>query len=404
MKKQWIYSTLLAAPMMCSAYETSCDASQCNIQGDCQAILAHHGVEGGFFVDASFLYAQAFMDNLDYVEQLNLIGLTGPDTISVADTDIEPNFHWRPGFKVGIGYIFCEREQWKLGLEWTHLNSKGDHSIPNQTLEMLAINSLEIFPIWSGNQNGQFLTGSEASWKLRFNTLDLSLGRDFFISRWISVYPYFGLRAAWIHQKYNLVYDSFWTITIPNSTTPGDPITIGRFHDMAFQRENHMDFHNNFKGIGFRFGTQFLMHITENFGIIGNIAASMLYGQFNINIDSDTAYPTDDSSDPVSLGVIQGKYHKNFHRLRTNLDTELGLQWENFFCCDEYRFELSASYAFSVWYDQLQLVSTSAGVAPDPVGAPNFPAANIDPAYQIVSEKNGNLQIHGVVVRAGFDF
>ncbi len=41
-----------------------------------------------------------------------------------------------------------------------------------------------------------------ASWRLNFNTLDLSLGRNYFVGRFLSLHPYLGIRAVWIDQNY----------------------------------------------------------------------------------------------------------------------------------------------------------------------------------------------------------
>lgn len=372
-----------------------CNPAECNIHDGFQGIIAPHGIECGFYIDAEYHYYQAIMDDLHYANQILLSPSPIPNALATNSTLFEPKFEWNSGVGLEAGYIFGSRDQLKLSLAWNYLttHAKGSFLLPNNMADptFMQINS----PTWLPGQTGQLLGSGSTSWHLKFNTLDLLIGRDFFVSRWLSINPFFGLRGAWIEQKTHINYNGFNFLTIPSG---------GGYTDLNFERTRSLFFDNDMKAIGFRFGSSLLAHITCNVSVLGSLSASLLYSHFNVKGTGDTAFPSDDVTNPVQLGIAQSTFHNIYKRIRYNVDSELGLEWESYFCDNQRRLTFSASYLFSVWFNMLMLNNSFTGTAPDPVGAPGFPAANIDPGYQIVVAREGNLQLQGLIIRLGFDF
>src|SRR5690242_4705408 len=107
-------------------------------------------------------------------------------------------YQW--GFRFGIGGKI-PNNQWELLLEWTHFH--GDSS--NRAVAPL---NGALFPIWINPlfSSGEFVEKARARWRLHLGIVDAEIGNRFSIGRWFQLKPYFGLRSAWIRQKFLLDY------------------------------------------------------------------------------------------------------------------------------------------------------------------------------------------------------
>lgn len=337
-------------------------------------------------VSVSFLYLEATMDNLDYAEKASF-NLSTDSVFAQVDAQLRaPQFQWKPGVRVELDYAPNACSEWGVSLTGNYLFSHAHDSFDAN----FANNELAT-PIWFPNIMGQLLAHASADWKLNFGTLDLELGKNLSTS-WIAAYPFFGLRAAWIHQTYQLNYSAAYNLNIVTPPT-----------DLSFTNDNSADFHSDFKAIGPRLGSDFLFPLSLCFNIVGTLGCSLVYGQFDVRQNVNGASPTDDTGSPLPvLGLLETTLHNKFNRLRANFDSEIGVQWARSWRNCE--LSLGVSYLFSLWLNQLEFHNSFASPAPDPVGAPNFPGANIDPNYQVIIPVNGHLQLQGLVVTAGLAF
>lgn len=374
--KAWPISLVLSVLSYADTSEPSIEMiSEKNVQNQPQPISAVHGVEKGFFINGSFLYWKADMDNLEYALHIKVANANGGSGTITADAKVqELDFEWNPGGRLEIGYIFNQREGWKAALSGTHFNSEahGSSRISNSNN-----GQEELVPRWFPPISGQFLTRSSAHWELEFNTLDLTLGRDFFVSKWISFSPYFGLQGAWIKQDYKINNDAFYIEQA----------------GLVF-RENQLRFHQHFKGFGFEMGTGFIFHIVDNFGIIGNVEGSLVWGVCKTFQRLNGGVPIE------TLGVLSEdiRVHDSKHRLRASIASDLGFIWEQFWNKQKNRFFLSATYAYSIWFNQNEFRNLFFGG--NAVNVPQ-PLQNNSPIF----EKNeGDLQLQGLVISAGLDF
>jgi Legionella pneumophila major outer membrane protein precursor len=312
--------------------------TQRNIDGNLQPKIALHGVKNGFTINGSYLYWKAKVDNLDYANHTFLsidpVGLTIAERAKVQELD----FKWSSGGRLGIGYVFKNMESWKLNLTGTHLESHahGETKVKSSELSME-----NLIATWSAVYMGEFLSRAESKWNLNFNTLNLDLGRDFFISKYISVSPFIGLQGVWIKQKDKLNYDGIWLTTI----------------DLDFSRENSIDMHNHYRAGGFHFGTDFIFHIVKNFGLTGTMGGSIVYGSNKTAMDLDGGLLLEEGT-PVLLSAAAHQVEKKA-RIRTSFESELGFIWEQFWNRDRNRFSLSATYAFAVWFNQNSFINIS---------------------------------------------
>jgi len=280
--------------------------SEQNVHGGWEGKSAPYLNTGGFSVEADFIYWRADEDGTDYV-------LTSHSSDSRFH---KPGISWDPGFKVGIGYTWANQDFWDLFLRWTYLHTHQDGNEKASSTDLLT-------PIWSPSVLGQQALSASVDWKVRYNTFDLEMGRDYFISKTIALRPCVGLRGASIRQHYQTKY-------------------LGEITTTSLPVHTHMKAENNFWGLGARVGAQMKWHFTRRWSFIGAVDGSLLYGHFDIH----------QKLKGVQVSPADFGFKDAFSKVATNLEASLGFAWETFFCNDKYRVAVSLAYEFSEWFSQ----------------------------------------------------
>ncbi len=330
--------------------------SEQNVHGCWQGKSAPYLNSGGFSIEGDFIYWRVDEDGLDYV-------MTTNTSDSSTDSKLhKPDISWDPGFKIGMGYTWGDQDFWDLFLRWTHLNSKqsGEKKAPNTT------GSHVLLPVWSPTVLDQLATTASAHWQVRYNTLDLEMGRNYFISKTVALRPYVGIRSALILQHYEARYHGVITPLAP------DPHT-------------HMKAQNNFKGLGARAGAQFKWHFVSDWSVVGSVSGSLLCGWYNINQKLAGV----ETLAPMNFGLKD-----NFTKVATNLEASLGFEWECFFSDDDYRVAISLAYEFSEWFSQNRMKQFNL--------VDN--AGNMQVGVTTVGAQNGDLGLQGATLQVRFDF
>ncbi len=204
-------------------------------------------------------------------------------------------------------------------------------------------------------------------------------GKRLFLGKWFAVRPYAGVRGAWIDQDYLAKYHGAWQLFDGSGT-------FLDFRDTSFKVTN------DFKGVGFLFGLENDYYIAHNFSAFTNLTASLLYGRFSAVETADgqaviTPFLTPSVAIPETVIL-----NRDFHRVRPNIEGEIGLRWEKFFSGNSSRFFIGASYQFSFWF--FQNITDNVILYFDEVQN-SYASSNVE--YR-------NLQFHGIRIQAGFDF
>jgi|SRR6185437_447726 len=148
---------------------------------------AHLDSKGkGVIFTTDALYWKATEDNLTFASKVTENG-----TQQSLET---PHFNWKPGLRLGLGGFFGKYDQWDLYCNWTYLYSKASNSV-----SVTSSSDFLMTDWWDGTD----FTNASAKWTLDYNTLDMEVGRNYFISKKVCFRPHVGVRGAWIHQKYN---------------------------------------------------------------------------------------------------------------------------------------------------------------------------------------------------------
>lgn len=332
--------------------------SEKNVHGEWQGKSAPYLYKGGWALEADFIYWRVDEEDLDYVLTSNV------ETGSSRMTFHKPEIRWDAGFKLGAGYTWGNQDFWELFLRWTHLNTHQE----GEKETTLANSSHVLIPVWSPTVLGQQAERASVDWKVRYNTYDLELSRNYFISKTIALRPFVGLRGATILQHYEAEYKGQLSTTVP----------IPVF-------DTHMKAENNFRGIGTRAGAQFRWHFNPCWSVLGSVGGSLLYGRYEVDQKLDGA---------LGVTLTDFGFKDDFSKVVTNLEASLGFEWEYFFSDDDYRFAISVSYEFSEWFaqnkmKQFNLVDNS---------------TNAQTGVTTVGSQKGDLGLQGGTLQVRFDF
>lgn len=193
-------------------------------------------------------------------------------TTTVTESDKEPDTRWNTGFRVGADLAYnC----FDLELDWTHFNGQSKFC--------------------EDIQNGR--------WKIKYEVLDLTLGRTFCVVPCFYVQPFIGMRAAWIHQSLKSHLRTLFTSSLIGDNTV--------FTDK--------DDKERFWGIGPQIGIEADWYLGCNFSLYGSFAVVTYYGDVrskNFNVDTFTN----------TISVCNGKRKHCFNNIAT--DAAIGIRWD----------------------------------------------------------------------------
>ncbi len=233
---------------------------------------------------------------------------------------------------------------------------------------------------------GTFASEASSHWDLRLNLYDLELARDYFTSKYLSIRPHVGLRGATIKQTIKAKYLG------------------GIYAGEVVYSPTSMNAKNYFYGIGPRVGANLLWQFVSHWGLYGNISGSLLYGKFHASQQYSgqmSLQITEDETIEVFSTPGNFQEERTPWRVRTNIDSGVGLEWETFFA-KTLHLTLGVGYEISYWFKQLQLLRSA-------VEEYNF--INLDvsteeyfPLWTNAQEEDGDLAMQGWNFHVRFDF
>lgn len=343
-----------------------------NVHGELQGRTAPHLCQTGFFLTGEYLYWKAHEDGLEYANVLN-----AKNTFNIDEDPQGHHFKWDSGFRGGVGYVFEQWDQWDLFLNFTHFHGSAKGSVHAHEGESIYAN-------WYPGLFGLFSNKATSRWAVTLNTLDLELGRNYFVSKALTIRPHWDFRAAWIKQTYRAKYNAFTVFT----PTSGASLLVNT--PAKFKAEQ------DFTGLGLRTGADMLWHVSSHFGFLGKFSASLLFSRFDIDQEGKTVV----SSTPANLNLTPFKVHtdRDYHRVRANLEAFLGFQYETDVLRGRNHLSFCLGYELSEWFQQNQLVQTKTTVVTQTVaGLPANAITSSEP-------KNGNLDFQGVTFKVNYNF
>ncbi|MGD2169393.1 MAG: Lpg1974 family pore-forming outer membrane protein [Chlamydiota bacterium] len=295
------------------------------------------------FVQGSFIYWQAREEGLE-------IALENPTNStllpSVSSSLLTTCFKYKPGFKVALGYRY-KFDQMVGKIEYTRVYQTTRFKAAANT-----VSDGSLRPIWLNSSNTAQASSVNSKWKLHLDILDGSFSSKYMVGRWLNFKPFFGVRAAWIDQKLKANYfiTSFFVKSSSKSNSWGIGPNVGINSDWIL-------------GLGL-------------YGI-GNASVSLLYTRYRVSHYEKSIANPDETRISAS---------EKIDTLRPNVELNLGFGWGNYIINKKSHIDFRASYDFLVFFYQ------------------NMMRNQLDTYSNQLTNSSNNLYLHGLTVKAQFDF
>lgn len=325
------------------------------------------------FITADFLYWVANEGGLGFVVK------SQAHHHSIADGKLKsPGFKWEPGFRVGLGYNL-PHDGWDLYTDWTWLISRAERTVTADHGERLYPTFMNINEI-----TGENVRSATGKWKNHLNMMDLEIGRQFFVSKWLTVRPHIGLRNAWVYQHLNLDYCGEFNVgDVGCFSSSSSSSSSSLCCNSSFSSENGQldgDHACKYWGMGLRGGLNTQWGLGCGMSFYGDLALSLLFGRFHIN---ETERFSPHSGSDFKTFDWKDKYTA----CRGVVDLAAGLRWDENFHKDRFHFRLQAGWEQHLFINQNQFDRVVSSTVPG-----------------ITVTNQGDLSFNGVTISTRFDF
>lgn len=252
---------------------------------------------------------------------------------------IEPDYE--PGFKVGAEFT---HKEWGTFLDYTSYEIKS-------SLSRNAHENGFLFARWiqPGVVTDNAVTHLDTCWKLRMNVFNAGMGKKYPWGKHLMLKPHFGASVAGIDQSFK-----------------------GRFSLIESSLLKVVNKSNSW-GVGPRAGVEWDWRWVRRFGVIGNVAAGILYTWYDLDLDQ---WSPKDSTVFVHTS-------DDMEALRVEFEIYAALKYR-FLISKRVQMYCDAGYDFQVWWNQ------------------NMIRWNNDTTF--VSSPEGNLYLQGFRFSLGMDF
>ncbi len=223
---------------------------------------------------------------------------------------IEIHPEYKPGFKIGFELA---RRNWGIFADYTYFDFDSSRSVSVSKNGFL-------FGRWI--QPGVVIDNSsthlKAKWELRMNVLNFEAGRKCYFGRRLMLKPHFGLAGAEIDQELK-----------------------ARFLLVSPVNKLKMLHKSDSWGVGPRVGVNMDWRLFRGFGIVGTVAADLLYTHYDLHLRARS--PTDPT---VFAGISS-----HLDTLRGELEFYLGLN-SHFRVSRRTFLNLEVGYDSQIWWNQ----------------------------------------------------
>jgi Legionella pneumophila major outer membrane protein precursor len=237
------------------------------------------------------------------------------------------------GLRLGVDFDTMY-DGWDVCLTWLSFDADADKSV-------FASGNQELFPSRLNLLIAPFIADSDdfavtpapvygkahARWKSFLNQIDFDLGREFFVSRRLTLRPHFGLRTTWIRQHLKTEYSD-------------GIIIIGRptMSDTSVKEKN------KWWGIGLEGGLDASWMLGEEFSLYANLAAAIESGFQKVKVSQEI------ESTDTTFEDLKDSYRIS----RPILDLQLGLKWDRMLANGSYNFGFHFGWEHHVYFSQNQ--------------------------------------------------
>ncbi|MGH2639422.1 MAG: Lpg1974 family pore-forming outer membrane protein [Rhabdochlamydiaceae bacterium] len=308
--------TLVAATSVVSAVD---DMQVRNLENRVSALEQRRGANGminpparpvvkdgtDLWIQADVLYMHATEDGVNY-------GIRQETNSSFIDGQVKNiSYDWNWGWRAGIGYNL-PHDGWDMLLNYTWFRSNESKTSNTDAPE-------SIRQTWTNPYNTQgaadaLVAHALGRTHLKFDYLDFQLGREFFVSKWLTLRPFMGARGLWAHRDMTIKYSG-------GSALGALQTPLSKLKEK---------FSNRFRGGGLLAGLDTQWGLGEGWSFYGQFALSLIYG-------TQRLHEKQDEYTAAAAVTRIAHVHDSWTIVRTMTDLGLGLRWDHLFYDDAYR-------------------------------------------------------------------
>ena len=213
------------------------------------------------FITGEFLWWKGMQEGLRYATSGVLIQ---PGTsLNGSGKSHSVHYPWKPGFRVGVGF-YPNHDGWDIYARYTWFHSHSTDQAREASGNMLPL-TVTIPGFTYVSVNG--VTSARSQWDLHYNVIDLELGRNFFVSRYLKTRLFFGLRGTWTYQDWNTRFTS-------------NQITFGSGNPLPGTITTNQD--QDSWGIGMRMGLNGTWTFYKGFSIVSDASFSGIWVDYDV--------------------------------------------------------------------------------------------------------------------------
>lgn len=301
----------------------------------------------GFFVTFDVLYWQSLVDGTEFTYNQ---GCNASNVYALpvnADVNSITFNKWDWGFRAGLGYKF-DHGEWDVYGNFTYFKNSSDLTIGDGALTTILNDKIANNPIVE--QDSVYFENVVSSFNFSFNRLDLELGRDFYVSKFLSMRPHVGLMTAWIKQ--------YQTTKFTGGSVGYNTVSLTNY--------------DKYWGIGPRTGINTQWHLCNGFSLIGNTSGAFVYGNFKLS-----------KNQSYSLNEAENSYYlySGIHRFSPTGQLQLGLKYDRYTTDCKQHFSAFLAWDVQYWWNLYRFL----------------------PADSIVSSNN-DVSLQGATLNLRLDF
>ena len=267
------------------------------------------------------------------------IGFSSDQDLGQSAALVKQKYNW--GFRVDLHWTL-PHDNWDIAATLTHLISNSHRNKTAGTNLKIPTEggSPQLFLLVLQGINDPIATGySNASsrYRNRLDQISLNAAREFFVSKWVLLRPYFDLRADWLHQRLRTGYSGNVVVASAGVVVPNLSLDIRQT--------------NKWQVIGIESGFSTQLSFYSRFSIYGNIASAIEYGLHKLHL-SQAGFDFSSAQFGDSSNSVFNGFGTSYHICRPILDLQLGLAWDDNFCNDRLHFGLKLGWENHVYFNQ----------------------------------------------------
>lgn len=305
----------------------------------------------GYFIAVDFLYWFAKESPLTYAVGLETKAIntetSAPHTLS-ADKFYSLNSKYNAGYRIGVGTTdLCDG--WDISIFWTNYTSKRSSSAstaPFNTFLPSALGAESLLNPWTSAAllfEGEpfYFNEIEATWKLRFQQIDVELGRQYWLSPKFTLRPFIGARGVWIQTNFS---------TLSLKTFSGE----GTLSDVSFEDA----FKDKVKGIGLVAGVGPNWFFCPCVSLFAQLDASLVWGPYRSKKEENYLFVQTEGATSQALLDSNTEATLKFFSMQSAFDLQIGVRYEISLWSDLLRVLADIGWEHHVWLDYIHRQTT----------------------------------------------